>query len=47
MPAKQTLRQVRYLLSSGSPLSAEQRRKEREELHTGAIQIKKSKDKKK
>ena len=34
-------KQVRYLLSSGSPLSSGQKSKLKGELHTGTVKIKK------
>jgi len=36
-------KQVGYLLSSGSPLSDQQKRKLKSELHSGAVKIKKRK----
>lgn len=38
---KKSMRQVRYLLSGGSPLSSGQKAKLKRELHTGAVKIKK------
>lgn len=34
-----TRRQVRYLLSAGSPLSAAQKEKLRQELRSGAVKV--------
>lgn len=36
---KKSLRQVRYLLSKGSPLSGAQKNKLKHELHSGAVKI--------
>lgn len=38
---RKSKRQVRFLLSKGSPLSAEQKSKLKGELHTGAVKVKK------
>lgn len=46
MPKEKSQRQVRYLLSSGSPLTDEQKAKLKRELHSGAVTIKKKKHKK-
>jgi hypothetical protein len=40
-------RQVRFLLSKGSPLSGVQKNKLKGELHSGAVKIKNGKSKKK
>lgn len=48
MPAKtKSKRQVGYLLSSGSPLTAEQKLKLRKELHSGAVKVSGKKKRKK
>lgn len=39
-PTTKSARQVRYLLSKGSPLSAQQKTKLKGELHSGAVKIK-------
>lgn len=39
-------RQVRFLLSSGSPLSGEQKSKLKGELHSGAVKVRGGKKKK-
>jgi len=39
--AVKSARQVRYLLSSGSPLTGEQKDKLKHELHTRKVRIKK------
>lgn len=44
MPKDVTQRQLGYLLSSGSPLSPEQKSRFKSELHSGAVHIR---DKKK
>lgn len=36
---KKSMKQVRYLLSSGSPLSGGQKAKLKSELHTGAVKV--------
>lgn len=41
MPKEKSKKQVRYLLSSGSPLTAEQKAKLKRELHSGAVRVKK------
>lgn len=43
MPAnrKKSKRQVAYLLSSGSPLSKEQKKKLLDELHSGMVKVEK------
>jgi len=38
-----TAKQVKFLLSSASPLSKEQRKKLQKELHSGAVKISKPK----
>ena len=43
MPKQKSKRQVGYLLSSGSPLSDKQKSKLKEELHSGAVKVKKRK----
>jgi hypothetical protein len=43
MPKTKSKRQVGYLLSSGSPLSDEQKSKLKRELHSGAVKVKKGK----
>lgn len=41
MPAKKkSMKQVRYLLSSGSPLTDAQKKKLKGELHSGSVKIK-------
>lgn len=41
MPKEKSKKQVAYLLSSGSPLSDEQKSKLKRELHSGAVHVKK------
>lgn len=41
--AHKSQKQVAYLLSKGSPLSAAQRANLKDELHSGAVKIKKGK----
>lgn len=43
MAKKKTLKQVRYLLSKGSPLSDEEKNKLKRELHEKKVKIKKKK----
>ena len=43
MPKEKSKKQVGYLLSSGSPLSDEQKAKLKRELHSGAVKVKKHK----
>lgn len=43
MPLNPTGRQLRYLLSSGSPLNPHQKDKFKNELHEGLIKIRKGK----
>ena len=44
MPAQtKSKAQVRYLLSKGSPLSSDQRKKMLEELHSGKVKVAKGK----
>ena len=43
MPKEKSKRQVGYLLSSGSPLTDEQKAKLKRELHSGAVKVKKNK----
>lgn len=40
MPKEKSKRQVRYLLSSGSPLTDKQKSKLKGELHSGAVKVK-------
>lgn len=46
MPKEKSKRQVAYLLSSGSPLTDEQKAKLKRELHSGAVKVKGGKRKK-
>lgn len=47
MPTKdKSARQVRYLLSDGSPLTQAQKAKLKGELHSGAVRVKKHRRKK-
>lgn len=41
MPKVKSKKQVRYLLSKGSPLSEDQKAKLKDELHSGEVKIKK------
>lgn len=41
MVKNKSRRQVGYLLSSGSPLTPEQKAKLKRELHSGAVRVKK------
>lgn len=41
MPKNPSKRQVRYLLSKGSPLTPEQKSKMKRELHSGKMKVKK------
>jgi hypothetical protein len=43
MPKQKSKKQVGYLLSSGSPLSDEQKAKLKRELHSGTVKVKKGK----
>lgn len=43
-PKRKSARQVRYLLSSGSPLTDEQQNKLKGELHSGAVVMGKAPD---
>jgi hypothetical protein len=45
-PAQKTQKQVAYLLSKVSPLSAKQEGKLKRELHSGAVKVIKDKEKK-
>jgi hypothetical protein len=45
MPKTKSLRQVRYLLSSGSPLSSSQKSTLKGELHSGAVKVTKRRSK--
>jgi len=44
MPKSKSKRQVGYLLSKGSPLSEAQQSKLKKELHSGAVTVKKDKE---
>ena len=46
MAKSKSSKQVRFLFSKGSPLTAEQKKKLEGELHIGAVKIKKSSKKK-
>ena len=46
MPKKKSMRQVRYLLSSGSPLKGSQKDKLKSELHSKKVTVKKTSNKK-
>lgn len=39
MVKKKSQRQVRYLLSSGSPLDSKEKRKLKRELHSGRVKV--------
>lgn len=43
--AKKSLKQVRFLLSKGSPLKPAQKTRLKSELHTGAVKITKKRKK--
>lgn len=43
MAKTKSKRQVRYLLSSGSPLTGKQKEKLKRELHSGAVKVGKRK----
>lgn len=43
MPKTKSLKQIGYLLSKGSPLSAQQQHNLKKELHQGTVKVKKSK----
>jgi len=45
MAKSKSAKQVRYLLSKGSPLSGKQKGKLKRELHSGSVKIKKRKGK--
>ena len=47
MAKSKSLKQVRYLLSEGSPLSGQRQRELKEELHAGRVKVVKNKQKKK
>jgi hypothetical protein len=42
MPKNPTKKQVRYLMSKGSPLSPSQKSKFEKELHSGKVKVRKS-----
>ena len=44
MPKRVTAKQLRYLLSKGSPLSRKSKSKFERELHRGSVRIKERKD---
>jgi hypothetical protein len=45
MPKNPTKKQVRYLMSKGSPLSPSQKSKFEKELHSGKVKVRKTKRK--
>jgi hypothetical protein len=45
MPKNPTKKQVRYLMSKGSPLSPSQKSKFGKELHSGKVKVRKTKRK--
>ena len=45
MAKTKTLKQTRYLLSKVSPLTSEQQKKLKSELHSGTVKVKKTKTK--
>jgi hypothetical protein len=45
MPKNPTKKQVRYLMSKGSPLSPSQKSKFEKELHSGKVKVMKAKRK--
>lgn len=47
MPTKKSARQVRYLLSKGSPLEKKEKETLKKELHSGTVKIVKKRGKKK